>query len=591
MATLRAETRRIVRGVKRRVRKRLRRMRNRLPGRQTTNTPLQSASGQQGIVEVFTNREIAGWVAVKNGGPPVRITVRVNQVDVVATWAVDAGDLNSWGEVRSFRIALYDLWRYCKTSDRVSVRAGERTLPIVQKGMFFRPPRNGAETLTVLESRLAEGYLFGQTGRLQLSKTLDVEWQKAVMRLYNRVRAVVKRDFGYDVFFCYGTLLGAVRDNGFIGHDVDFDAAYISKQSDGQAAARELQDIAFMLIDEGLRVKCMRTALHIYAGEPPTARIDLFHLYFGADEKLAFPFGVAGVTEVPMHEWEGTREIEFGGGRGLIPVAAEALTEHIYGPNWRVPQPGFNWNRDRARRAREGTLPIAWGEEVYWANFYAHTTYSSASPFFEAVHAIPDLPDTVIDIGCGEGRDSYAFAKAGRRVLGLDQCQVGIRQAKAKAPDLGPTDALDFMTCDIGDGEAFRSILSEAIAQAGGGPIVFYLRFFLHAVPAEVQDVAMAVLSECARAGDYFAAEFRTDKDEAKPKAHAKHYRRFQNGPAFGARLQDEYGFKILDEQEGTGMSPYRGEDPELYRVVACRELNREAENARSDWPAAMPRS
>jgi SAM-dependent methyltransferase len=573
MATLRAEARRIVRGVKRRARKRLRRLRARLPGGQPAGASPQSpATGPQGVVEVFTNREIVGWVAVQSEAPPVRVTLRVNQVEVASTWAIDTINLHSWGEVRGFRIALYDLWRYCKKSDRVGVRAGERTLPIVQKGMFYRPPRNGAETLAELKTRLAEGHVFGQTGRLQLSKTLDIEWQKTVMRLYNRVRALVRRDFGYDVFFCYGTLLGAVRDNGFIGHDVDFDAAYISKHSDGQAAARELQDIAFMLIEEGLQVKCMRTALHIYPDESPTARVDLFHLYFDADEKLAFPFGIAGTIEMPLDHWTDVREVEFGGGRGLIPVNAEALTEHIYGPNWRIPQPGFSWSRDRTRRARDGILPVAWVDEVYWANFYAHTSYSSGSPFFEAVNAIPDLPKTVIDIGCGEGRDSYAFAEAGRWVLGLDRCEVGIRHAEAKAPGLVRTGALEFVTCDAGDADAFRSVLSEAITKARDEPIMFYLRFFLHAVPADVQDVAMAVLSECARDGDYFAAEFRTDKDELKPKAHGKHYRRFQNGPAFGARLQDEYRFKILVEREGIGMSPYSSEDPELYRVVARRE-------------------
>jgi len=55
------------------------------------------------------------------------------------------------------------------------------------------------------------------------------------------------------------------------------------------------------------------------------------------------------------------------------------------------------------------------------------------------------------------------------------------------------------------------------------------------------------------------------------PKVHGNHFRRFQNAAEFGRRLSSEYGFSILHEEEGTGLSPYRGEDPVLYRVVAAR--------------------
>jgi hypothetical protein len=65
------------------------------------------------------------------------------------------------------------------------------------------------------------------------------------------------------------------------------------------------------------------------------------------------------------------------------------------------------------------------------------------------------------------------------------------------------------------------------------------------------------------------AAEFRTDKDEELTKVHADHYRRYQNGPMFGDALRARYGFTIVDAVEGRGLSPYRDEDPELYRVIA----------------------
>ena len=101
--------------------------------------------------------------------------------------------------------------------------------------------------------------------------------------------------------------------------------------------------------------------------------------------------------------------------------------------------------------------------------------------------------------------------------------------------------------------------------------MLFYLRFFLHSIPEEVQEVVMSTIADHARDGDSLAAEFRTEKDEEQTKVHGNHFRRFQNGPAFGQRLQGEMGFEVAHDEEGTGLSPYGEEDPVLYRVVARR--------------------
>jgi SAM-dependent methyltransferase len=176
----------------------------------------------------------------------------------------------------------------------------------------------------------------------------------------------------------------------------------------------------------------------------------------------------------------------------------------------------------------------------------------------------------VVDIGCGDGRDSYAFAGAGRsKVTGLDRSHVGVRQAAKKAEQLGYGDTLTFTACDVGNADKLRATLESA--RDGDEPMLFYARFFLHSIPEDVQRTLMTVVAECARPGDHFAAEFRTDRDEASAKVHGNHYRRFQNGPAFGRSLRETYGFTPLLEQEGNGFSPYQGEDPQLYRVIARR--------------------
>ena len=214
-------------------------------------------------------------------------------------------------------------------------------------------------------------------------------------------------------------------------------------------------------------------------------------------------------------------------------------------------------------------MPSDEREKVYWANFYATMEYTEGSTFFEFVNAQPDLPQRVLDIGCGDGRDSCAFGAAGRSVVGLDRSAVGIEHAGNHASANNVGDTVAFEVCDVSDAEAVGSLFAARIPD--GEPVMFYLRFFLHSIPEDVQDSLMSSIRDHARPGDVFAAEFRSDRDEENSKVHGKHYRRFQNGAEFGAKLTSDYGFTVVHEEESTGLSPYKGEDPVLYRVIARR--------------------
>lgn len=546
----------------------------RITGYRLVNVRRSSASPrprvQGGLVEEFSSGHLSGWVVVPTGSEPVRVSFLVNGQEVATTWATDGQARDGAGEIRSFDFALKDIWTYCRRRDRLSVRAAGAALPIKGHGMHLSPAQDGPRTVAALRAKLADGHVFGQTGRLQRSKQLDTAWQAAVLSLYAQVGSIVREAFGYDVFLVYGTLLGAVREGGFIGHDLDFDAAYLSRHRDGPAAAAELREIAFRLIEAGLDVKAMRTTLHIHDRERHSIRIDLFHLYFDPSGALQFPFGVAGVSQVRDADWQGTREIDFHGARVLVPVNAEQMVEHIYGPGWRSPKPGFDWGRDRTKRDRTGLLPVSYAEEVYWSSFYMRHSTEGGSPFFEVVNARTDVPRTVIDIGCGDGRDALAFAAAGRSVLGLDRSAVAVQKATERASAQGLAERARFAVCDVAAPGAFESQTASVMSRSDG-PVLFYLRFFLHSIPQDVQEQLLTAIASVARDGDMLAAEFRTDKDEELEKTFGKHYRRYQNGPAFGAELHDRYGFAVLDEVEGRGLSPYDGEDPHLYRVVAQR--------------------
>jgi SAM-dependent methyltransferase len=252
-----------------------------------------------------------------------------------------------------------------------------------------------------------------------------------------------------------------------------------------------------------------------------------------------------------------------------VPVAAEAVVECLYGADWRRPKPGFSWVLARTDAAVEGEVAEAERTKVYWANFYAHHSYTSGSSFFEFVDGREDTPATVVDIGCGDGRDALAFGGSGRRVLGLDQSPVGIDHATARAAKAHLEDTVSFRECDVADTAALGEALQHAMDPTDG-PVLYYLRFFLHAIDESTQRGLLDAIGTHARPGDSFAAEFRTDKDEPNTKVHRGHYRRYQNAEAFLDDLRAR-GWEVTHQEEGTGLSPYGEEDPVLCRVVAHR--------------------
>lgn len=566
-----------------------------------------------GVVEDISRRAIAGWVSVPADAPPTRISVRLGGFEVTATYAKPgdsmsgifvgadgtvieprsrqasapaAGEIqaehnwrakplpgprgdrrNSRQQIRTFAFRVAGMWPYVQNTTQVRVLADGRPLPIAGHGMFARPRKSGPHTPAELEELFAQGYVLTQMGELMLSKKHDTDYQRSAMALYERVGEILHDEYGYEIFLMYGTLLGAVRDGGYISHDADFDVGYVSRHETGPEAASELADIALTMVRHGLGADLRARLLHIHDRDNDEFKLDLFHTYF-EDERHRFPFGVAGTSTLTRADWSGTKEIDFPGGRARVPANDERFVAHLYGEDWRLPRPGFNWHLDRTDHAPEAALSPHLRTKIYWADFYSRTEYTEGSTFCEFVRGLDDLPFHVVDIGCGDGRDACAFGTAGRAVLGLDQSPIGIEHATAHAAARGLAN-VRFEVCDASDAAALGRVLAAELET--DGPVLFYLRFFLHAITDGSQATLLSTLDRLARPGDWFAAEFRTDKDAEQTKVHGKHYRRFQNAQEFVADLRSR-GWRIEHSEEGTGLSPYGEEDPVLARVIATRE-------------------
>jgi hypothetical protein len=323
-----------------------------------TSKPLKHTDNRPaGMVEIFSEQEVVGWVSAPADEFPVEVQLYVDGTLVANTWADVAIKRRSKDEVRSFYIATKDIWQYCNRKQRLTIRIDGKRLPIYKLGMCKKPKEDGIKTFGELQKRLTDGYVFDNFGQLQLSKDNDTSWQNKIIEIYESVSKVLEDNHSITPFVIYGSLLGQVREGGFIGHDSDFDIAYISKYTDGRKVARELKEIAMTLQGAGFLVRLLPEAIHIHSKTHPELKIDLFHLYFNADDKIAFPYGVAGTSSYMRKDWHGLTKGKFSGYDVSVPKNAETLVEHIYGASWRVPIAGFNW--DHARTSIDKTSHVS----------------------------------------------------------------------------------------------------------------------------------------------------------------------------------------------------------------------------------------
>ena len=148
----------------------------------------------------------------------------------------------------------------------------------------------------------------------------------------------------------------------------------------------------------------------------------------------------------------------------------------------------------------------------------------------------------LIDLGCGNGRDTYALAER-YSALGVDPANCPERTGWArftKAP--------------------WQSMIKQ-ITQAE----IVYSRFFLHSIPPE--EVA-EIIRLTPR---YFVAEARHVGDVPKVYPDNDHERHYVDGQWLLDVLADN-GFVVHFYEMGRGLAPYKDEDPLLVRVIAKRK-------------------
>jgi len=279
-------------------------------------------------------------------------------------------------------------------------------------------------------------------------------------------------------------------------------------------------------------------------------------LYRAAKEKSAEIVGVSSALEEPANP-----DLTINNYGEIIPDKAADLIVN-----------SFNALRDNQLNAKNLTLKQAqnpvFDRTQYW-NAYYQKRSAPIKPSSFAIFCLEnffDQPCHIYEFGCGNGRDSFYFAKH-HQVTAVDESDVVINANNVRAKEEG-INTLNFIAGAFGFDVKGEPAVVDAV----------YSRFVMHAMQEDTETKALNKAFEILKPNGKLLLEFRTNKDPlmqqglkvGESERVTDHYRRFIDFEQFCDKLID-IGFVIDYKIEKQGLATYGNDDPVVGRVIATK--------------------
>ena len=197
----------------------------------------------------------------------------------------------------------------------------------------------------------------------------------------------------------------------------------------------------------------------------------------------------------------------------------------------------------------------------YWNKYYSKTLGIEIPSNF-AIHVARLIKKgvSILELGCGNGRDSFYFAKKGFQVFAIDQSEIIINRIKNK--NINPR----FICKNI---EELQKDFKFQINHC-------YARFFLHALDENEENNVIKSISNLLPKNGLFFSENRSVKSDLFGKGEiiskdifsTDHKRRFIRKKNITQRLK-ENNFKIKTLIEDKGLAVHKDDDPVVIRICA----------------------
>jgi cyclopropane fatty-acyl-phospholipid synthase-like methyltransferase len=200
----------------------------------------------------------------------------------------------------------------------------------------------------------------------------------------------------------------------------------------------------------------------------------------------------------------------------------------------------------------------------YWEKYYKNNKNPVVpSSFAEFCVGFLDKDKTLIELGCGNGRDSLFFSKNEINVVAIDQVENEIKYLNEKFS----SDKLKFLSDD------FTALPTDKTYD------YVYSRFTLHSITNEKEEDVLNWVSSQLNENGLFLLEVRSLNDPMLNKGEkisknenvTNHYRRYLDFDETIDKIQSK-GLNIIYKLESQGLSVYKTDDPMLIRIVAKKE-------------------
>lgn len=270
--------------------------------------------------------------------------------------------------------------------------------------------------------------------------------------------------------------------------------------------------------------------------------------------------------------FEETVQMPFEGKIFEIPEGYDEILKVKYGSYMEIPSDGERRIHDFSNSAyfindkeiNRDNIDSFDRDTIYWNDFY-NKTKNLNHPSLFAQMAIEHMQygESVVEIGCGNGRDSLFFKKNGISVTAVDASDVAIEMLKSGYNG----DNINFV-CDD-----FVSFLNSY----KGKFTYCYSRFTMHAINEEQEDEVIQSAYNILLPGGMFFIETRSVNDDIyglgvkvarNSFEYEGHFRRFIVLEEFVNKLE-AVGFKINYSEEKRGFAPFKETDPPIIRIIA----------------------